>query len=109
MSDVRVEFVNFPRPKTGATTDRALFRVYDDGEHVASVVSGISLTLLATAGLSEQRPDEIRDAIRANAPAQIRRHYDDGTLSGQDTVDTETYIVDLTSYNTDSDQLRASG
>lgn len=109
MSDVTVEFVDFPRPKTGATTDRALFRVYDDGEYVASVVSGISLTLLATAGLSEQRPDEIRHAIRANAPAQIRRQYDDGTLSNQDTVDTETYIVDLTSYNTDSEQLRHAG
>lgn len=109
MSDVTVEFVDFPRPKTGATTDRALFRVYDDGELVAAVVSGISLTLLTTAGLSEERPDEIRDAIRANAPGEIRRQYDDGTLSGQDTVDAETYIVDLTSYNTDSEQLRPSG
>lgn len=45
-----------PTPEDGATTDRALFRVCDDGEHVASVVSGISLTLLSDAAVLRRNP-----------------------------------------------------
>lgn len=109
MGDIRIEFVDFPLAKTGSTTDRALFRVFDGNEQIASVVSGISYLLLATADLSEQRPGEVLDAIRANAPTEIERLYRNGSLREQGTVDGDTYIVDLTTYNTDSGQLRRDG
>lgn len=80
----------------------------DDEEHVASGVS-VSLTLLLIAGLSEQRPTRSVTRYGPTAPAQIRRQYDDGSLGEHDTVDSETYIVDLPTYNTDSEQLRPAG
>lgn len=81
--------------------------MFEGDDHVASVVSGVTYSVLGQAGLSEQRGDELVEAIRQHAPPEIERLHRTGGLEEQPQVDADTYVVDLNSYNIDTAQLRA--
>ena len=98
VGEVRVELAgDGDLPRTGATTDRLLFRVTDDGEHVVFVVSGIVYELLAVRRINGRSQE--RAFLLEHAPAAIVRSYRAGDLLDLPRVDGDTVVVDLTEHN----------
>jgi hypothetical protein len=93
----RVEFVEFVE-KTGATTRRALFRVFDNEEWMFSVVAGLTYSLLSELRVSE---DVVSDAQLQYAQRLINaRLKTDPAWVERSRGDNEV-VFDLDSYNVD--------
>lgn len=98
MGKVRVEQAGDGNlARTGATTDRLLFRVTDDSEHVTFVASGIAYALLATRRIIGRAQE--RAFLLDHAPPAIVRSYVAGGLLELPRVDAETVVLDLTEHN----------
>lgn len=69
----RVQFEGFV-PSTGATTDRALFNVYDGDERLFAVTAGLSYTALSTIERGED--DALREALRVYAQSRIEHRLE---------------------------------
>lgn len=96
---MEVRFVEHGLEKTGSTSLRSLFEVFDDeGERVTFVASGLSYSAMSVLRVGEEGAEAV---IRNHAPRQIERAYRNGDLLDQTRANGETVIVDVTSYDLD--------
>lgn len=96
-----IEFVQFAE-RTGSTTRRALFRVFEDGRLVCTVKSGVSYTLLATLGIGDEEGEYL---ARNYAPRWIKQLHNSGKLLSQEQHDGDV-LLDLTTYTVEEQDLR---
>lgn len=100
MTAKRIEFVHFVE-KTGTTTRRALFRVFEDDDLLCSVKSGVSYSLLATLGIGEEEGERL---ARQYAPRRIEELHGTGELLSLERHDGDV-LLDLNTYTGDVDEL----